>query len=1170
MATLYTYGDYITLTPAEFAAYSLIRYSAENPTGDVLLGLTASGTINFAGRLGSVSALVDGWTGNDNISTGSGNDALWGNSGNDTLYGGAGNDLLVGDWDSKDRTGNDALYGGDGNDELAGGTGNDSFYGGNGDDVLTIGEMDPGVDQYFGGSGYDAISVRDIFSRGLSEVSITRLVLNAAASVEFFALDDYTIALHGSDGNDLIDLSGTTALTWYGDYVEEITFDLGFGSDSYTGGNSADYLTLHDGGDRISLGAGDDRLIVRGGNIGTSTVNGGTGNDTLVLGDQYYQGDPLHQVALSSLGFMTSGAFEEIIVGRDVQLTGTETANTFSLSGLTATLSLWTPILMLGGNDRYTAGAIGYAVDGGAGNDTLLGGAGDDVLMGGAGNDSMSGGLGNDTYQIDDIGDILIEGLDQGFDRIRTTLSSFTIRTNFEALEAVGSGGLVGTGNALRNLMKGAEGRDHFFGLDGDDDLDGGAGIDTLEGGLGNDTYYVEAGDVIIEALNEGTDTVYSRVAKYTLADGLENLYAIGTVDFTGKGNAVDNGIYGDDVNDRLYGLEGNDWLYGLEGDDLMDGGAGTDSMGGGIGNDTYVVDSIGDRLFETAGEGNDTILTSLTTYSLGAAFENLAATADNPGAVLKGNTLGNVITGGQGADRLMGQEGDDTLDGGIGLDTLVGGLGNDLYLLGRTDVPDQIIEGQFDGVDTVASRADRVTLGRFLENLKLVADTGAVGIGNDLDNEISGGGGNDRLLGGAGRDWLTGGAGNDTLIGGDGDDAYVFDSGTDRAVERESGGTSDTVIVGAASATIGRFIEYVTVTADFGVSVIGGKETWNYQGGDGNDTLRGSDGNDSFMGFQGDDLLIGGNGDDIFIGGDGADRMEGGAGADEYMWVRAGDVIVEAQDGGYDHVLLDDRTLVLADNLEAVTLRVVGATVTGNDQDNFFDFESFSAIVGTVISGGAGNDTFRVVTANLGVHGANATLSGGLGDDVYYLDDVWGAALTAKVIERAGEGYDTIYSKVGVYRLADGVEKLVLDTPFLVSANGNDLDNVMIGGEGNNVLNGGKGNDTLTGGAARDYFNFSDAKSVDTITDLEDAESLTIDRLGFTGFTAAEYSQFIQASRFKNLALGAVDADDRILFDPATGKVFYDSDGSGAARAQAFAIVSVGLVLTEADFFLT
>ena len=73
------------------------------------------------------------------------------------------------------------------------------------------------------------------------------------------------------------------------------------------------------------------------------------------------------------------------------------------------------------------------------------------------------------------------------------------------------------------DAIYGFGGADSIFGLGGadllvggldDDTLDGGAGDDTMRGGLGNDTFFVDsAGDVVIEAANEGTDTVKASVS---------------------------------------------------------------------------------------------------------------------------------------------------------------------------------------------------------------------------------------------------------------------------------------------------------------------------------------------------------------------------------------------------------------------------------------------------------------------------------------------------------------------------------------------------------------------------------------------------------------------------------------------------------------------------------
>jgi Ca2+-binding RTX toxin-like protein len=89
------------------------------------------------------------------------------------------------------------------------------------------------------------------------------------------------------------------------------------------------------------------------------------------------------------------------------------------------------------------------------------------------------------------------------------------------------------------------------------------------------------------------------------------------------------------------------------------------DLMAGGAGNDIYVVDNVGDSVVELAGEGNDTVRTSLASYVLGDEVENLTFIGTG-NFVGTGNASVNIITGGNG---------DDLLIGGAGADQLLGGL---------------------------------------------------------------------------------------------------------------------------------------------------------------------------------------------------------------------------------------------------------------------------------------------------------------------------------------------------------------------------------------------------------------------------------------------------------------------------------------------------------------
>jgi Ca2+-binding RTX toxin-like protein len=256
-------------------------------------------------------------------------------------------------------------------------------------------------------------------------------------------------------------------------------------------------------------------------------------------------------------------------------------------------------------------------------------------------------------------------------------------------------------------------------GTAGDDVLAGGAGGDRLAGGAGNDIYTVNAaGDVVVEALGQGVDLVNTSLANYVLGANVENLAFVGTGDFAGTGNGLNNLItggagsdtlsggngndtlrgdqgadlifgggnndklYGDDGDDQLQGGNGRDSLYGGNGSDLLDGGGSDDTLAGGAGDDTYLLNTSGDKVVEKAGEGSDTVR-SCVNYVLGANLEDLVLTGAN---VIKGtgNSGNNRITGNSVANVLSGGAGNDVLDGGGGNDTLIGGEGADIYLFGR------------------------------------------------------------------------------------------------------------------------------------------------------------------------------------------------------------------------------------------------------------------------------------------------------------------------------------------------------------------------------------------------------------------------------------------------------------------------------------------------------
>ncbi len=243
-----------------------------------------------------------------------------------------------------------------------------------------------------------------------------------------------------------------------------------------------------------------------------------------------------------------------------------------------------------------------------AGNDTLTGGAGNDTLDGGTGSDTMVGQEGDDTYYIDSSGDQTIESYPTfGIDHAITSVNR-TISTNVENLTLAGAA-VLGSGNALANVLTGNELANTLNGVAGDDTLIGNAGNDTLNGGLGNDSmlggagddvYAVDAaGDVVVELAGQGSDRVSSTV-NWVLGNEVENLTLAGTAAINGTGNALANTITGTPAANAIDGGAGDDTLSGFDGNDTLTGGAGNDRLSGGNGADAFRV--------VTTGDGTDTI----------------------------------------------------------------------------------------------------------------------------------------------------------------------------------------------------------------------------------------------------------------------------------------------------------------------------------------------------------------------------------------------------------------------------------------------------------------------------------------------------------------------------------------------------------------------------------
>ncbi|WP_210251379.1 VCBS domain-containing protein, partial [Aureimonas psammosilenae] len=499
----------------------------------------------------------------------------------------------------------------------------------------------------------------------------------------------------GTSGNDYISPTGTVAGQAKATPFSDVIFGLA-------------------GNDVLDGGAGADRLV------------GGTGDDIYYVdnaGDLVVENpDEGNDIVMSSLSWTLQDQIEKL-----------------TLLGMAAI--------------NGTGNALANRLVGNAGANILVGLAGSDTLDGMGGADRMVGGTGDDTYYVDDAGDVAIEGVNEGYDTVNSTIS-LTLADNLERLTLTGTAAIDGTGNVLANKLVGNAGANILIGLAGNDTLDGMGGADRMVGGVGDDIYYVDnAGDAVVEAANEGTDTVNASIA-FVLGDGVENLTLTGTAAINGSGNGSSNWLVGNSADNILKGFGGNDFL---------NGGDGTDQLMGGQGDDTYYVDNAVDTVVEAVNEGYDTVNASVTlTLSDNVERLTLTGTAAIDGT---GNALANRLVGNGASNVLIGLGGSDFLDGGAGADRLVGGIGDDTYTV--DNLGDTVVELAGEGTDTVNTSVTW-TLGSNVENLSLTG-TGAIdGTGNALAN---------RIFGNAANNILNGGAGNDTLGGGGGADVFVFNT---------------------------------------------------------------------------------------------------------------------------------------------------------------------------------------------------------------------------------------------------------------------------------------------------------------------------------------------------------------------------------------------------------
>jgi Ca2+-binding RTX toxin-like protein len=131
-------------------------------------------------------------------------------------------------------------------------------------------------------------------------------------------------------------------------------------------------------------------------------------------------------------------------------------------------------------------------------------------------------------------------------------------------------------------------------------------------------------------------------------------------------------------------------------------------------------------------------------------------------------------------------------------------------------------------------------------------------------------------------------------------------------------------------------------------------------------------------------------------------------------------------------------------------------------------------------------------------------------------------------------------------------------------------------GGDGMDTISGGEGLDWLLGNGGADLFRFdtrASAGNVDTLADFSLAQG---DRIaletGAFGFDAVVYGDgYMLNGTLKSSAFvvgtRAATTAQKIIYDQATGALYYDADGSNVGVQVQFAKVAAGTALTAAHF---
>ena len=939
---------------------------------------------------GSGAALIFGGRGKDFLITGPDGSEIRAGMGDDFLLGGDGPDILFGneghDWiEGKSRFEYIAGDNGElffnstviGHDVLNGGNGDTDYDADSGDDIMVAGE---GIQKNIGMWGHDWVIHKgqnvaadadmnvEVFTTLPLEVLRDRF--SQVESLSGWVHDD---TLRGDNRSN--EEEGVTPLiadpTPEGNFMHNELDQAGI--DRIDGLDQLITPDMMRNAEYWADGSGAEKSVFTGGNI----LLGGGGSDTIEGrgGDDVIDGDAWLNVRIA------------IMTNRDG--TGDEIATVDSMDG---------PVTLTINGTAATRPLSAWMVEGRINPGQLQ--IVREILEDDSGIDTAVYWGDRDAYEIavdEDTGRLTVAHVDVDDGAVnpetgKNRVSDGTdLVSNIEVL-SFGDGDVrVITGTSGNDVgatrLDGTVGDDILIGLAGDDNLLAGGGDDLVFGGAGNDRLIGGDGNDTLDG-GEGDDFLNGGAGDDTLLGGA------GADDL--RGGAGDDVLDGGEGNDILFGQAGNDTLEGGAGNDDLNGGGGNDVLNGGAGDDV-LFGSAGDDLLITEADSGRDILDGGNQVDT-AEIRGSAGEAESFAILDRTNAVAQGFT---------------DLDAG----TEIVIVRNGVVMAELANIEEIVIDGQGGG-DTFTIAGDFTGTSLAMSTIHVmgsedddVLDISALSSAHRVVFKTMGG--HDTVVGALREQDVVELADGTMLVDqpvdaneageaqvGDGENSVSFEIPTEsqQPGESDSGGDDDTEEddesddeseVEDDEEDIVAPIPVAAMAGGEGAdTLIGTAESETIMGLGGRDVVFGHDGDDDILGGDGADMLYGDDGDDRILGEDGNDFINAGAGDDTVFGGDGDDLFVAEADDGDDTYYGDDMvggggcdTLDMSAITAAITADLgtgfmgrgsVSSAETGNDVlwsvENIVTGSGDDTITASraanVMDGGAGNDTFRFLSA--------------------------------------------------------------------------------------------------------------------------------------------------------------------------------------------------------------